>query len=186
MTKPELVAEVSAKTNLPAQNVDAIVDAISEEIIDNLVLDSFVYLDGLGIFWGKHEGERHGRNPKTGEEIFLRAKCWPTFTSGELTDYAKNAGHRILSVQDLSKNLEKKYGFEQTKSLEAIKTVIAVLIEILNRDEKIVLPGLGTFSSLRYPARSLTDPDTGEVFTTDAKRIYSFSAAKIFKERLMG
>lgn len=186
MTKTELIAEVAARTSLPVLKAEGMVDAISEEIIDALIFDSFVYLDGIGIFWSKREQERRGRNPKTGEEIVLQAKCSPTFTCGTLTDYAKNAGHRILTVQDLAENLARKYSFDQSKSLEAINSYIEVLIESMNRDEKIVVLGLGTFDSFRYPARSLKDPDTNEVFSTEQKRIYNFLAARVFSERLIG
>ncbi len=186
MTKTELIAEVAARASLAIPKAEAIVDAVSEEIIDALVFDSFVYLDGIGIFWSKREQERRGRNPKTGEEIVLEAKCLPTFTSGTLTEYAKNAGHRILTAQDLAENLARKYAFDQSKSLEAINTYIEILIERMNRDEKIIVPGLGTFDSFRYPARSLKDPDTNEVFSTEQKRIYNFQAARVFSERLIG
>jgi nucleoid DNA-binding protein len=185
MTKAELIAEVSARTNLPAQKVEGMVDAISEEIIDGMIFDSFVFLDGLGIFWAKREEEKRTRDPKTGEEYVHPAKRWPNFTPGELTDYAKNAGSRILTIQDLAENLSRKYGFDQSKSLDAIKTYVDVLIETMNRNENIAIADLGVFDSSRYPARSLKDPDTNEICRTEEKRVYNFSPARVAKERLI-
>lgn len=185
MTKAELIAEISARTKLPADKAEAFVDAFSEEIIDGLMFDSFVFLNGLGIFWPKREEERQARNPKTDEAFKIKAKSRPTFTPGTLTEHAKSAGYPILTIQELSENLARKYAFDQSKSLDAINAYIEIVIEALNRGEKIVVLGLGTFDSSRYPKRSLKDPDTGEVFSTEERRIYGFRPAKVFMERLM-
>ncbi|MDZ4834900.1 MAG: HU family DNA-binding protein [Candidatus Melainabacteria bacterium] len=186
MTKEELIAEITATTKVPAHKAEAMVGAIAAEIVDAMVLEYFVYLDGLGIFWAKLENERSAQNPRTGEEMVLPAKKWPTFTSGEPSDHARKAAIKLLTNEDLSENLARKYAFEQSLAMTVIKTFVDILKRTLDSGERIVVAELGTFDSMKFPARSLKDPDTGETHSTESKRIYTFSSAKNVKERVMG
>ena len=79
MTKTELVNVVVAKTELKKKDVDAVVDATFDAIVEALNNGDKVQLIGFGTFDVKEAAAREGRNPKTGEAITIPASKRPGF-----------------------------------------------------------------------------------------------------------
>jgi DNA-binding protein HU-beta len=184
MNKPELADLFSKESNITQEKSDALIDAISEQIIDEISKGSFVYLDGLGIFWTKTELERRGQNPRNSEEIVLPEIRVPSFTSGPPSEYAKRAAVKILTSKDIAKNISASTGDDQVEASRLVDSYVDCLKTTLQSGERILIVGFGTFESMKFPSRSLTDPDTGEIFSTEAEWIYRYSAAKVVRERL--
>ena len=61
-----------------------------------------------------------------------------------------------------------------------IKVVTGALIQ----DDKVTIPGFGTFQSKHRPQREGRNPSTGETITIVASNAPSFKAGKSFKDAL--
>ena len=83
MTKAELVARVSVQIQLPKKQTDSIIDLFFTSITDALSRGENVELRGFGSFRVRHRPPRQGRNPKTGAQVSLPAKCVPFFKTGK-------------------------------------------------------------------------------------------------------
>ncbi|MGA8178464.1 MAG: HU family DNA-binding protein [Desulfobacterales bacterium] len=82
MNKADLVNEVSKalKTKKDAQ---AAVDIVLSSITEALGKGEDVSLVGFGTFKVANRSARKGRNPQTGEEIFIAASKVPKFAPGK-------------------------------------------------------------------------------------------------------
>ena len=84
MTKSELIEAVAAKaTNFSRKDVEIIVDTLFESMAQSLTKGDKVEIRGLGSFKIKERDGRQGRNPKSGENIFIDAKKVPFFKAGK-------------------------------------------------------------------------------------------------------
>ncbi len=84
MIKSELIQKIAAANpHLFQRDVERIVNVIFEEIIAALSRGDRVELRGFGAFTVKHRAARQGRNPRTGEPVFVEEKFVPFFKSGK-------------------------------------------------------------------------------------------------------
>lgn len=84
MTRSELIIKI-AKENpqLYRRDVELIVSIILEEIVDALASGGRAELRGFGAFSVKEREGRTGRNPRTGETVFVPPKSIPFFKVGK-------------------------------------------------------------------------------------------------------
>jgi DNA-binding protein HU-beta len=82
MNKGDLVNEV-AKITGTKKEAQAAVDCVFDTITKALKKKGQVALAGFGTFKVAKRKARTGRNPKTGEEIKIKAKNVPKFTAGK-------------------------------------------------------------------------------------------------------
>ena len=83
MTKAELVDEVARNSDLSKKDAEVIVQTVLDGIIDSLQSGEKVELRGFGSFRLRERASRQGRNPKTGEKVFVPAKKVPYFKPGK-------------------------------------------------------------------------------------------------------
>lgn len=84
MIKSELIQKVAAANpHLYQRDVERIVNVILDEIISSLARGDRVELRGFGAFTVKHRAARQGRNPRTGETVFVEEKFVPFFKTGK-------------------------------------------------------------------------------------------------------
>ena len=82
--KSELVQIVAARNpHLYHRDVENIVNAILDEIADALAAGNRVELRGFGAFSVKNRPSRSGRNPRTGDTVFVEEKWVPFFKTGK-------------------------------------------------------------------------------------------------------
>jgi DNA-binding protein HU-beta len=74
---------VSEKTEMAKKDVEKVVNAVIESIIDTVTRDEKVQLVGFGTFERRHRAARKGRNPATNEEITIPALNVPVFKAGK-------------------------------------------------------------------------------------------------------
>ncbi len=83
MNKNELIAQVADRSDLSkadaAKAVDAVFDSISESLVDG----AEVRLIGFGTFSVANRAARLGRNPRSGEQIQIKASRQPKFKAGK-------------------------------------------------------------------------------------------------------
>lgn len=91
MTKSELIQCLAERNpHLYMRDIERIVDTIFDEITDALVAGDRVELRGFGAFSVKERDSRMGRNPRTGESVFVEAKRLPFFKTGKALRDALN------------------------------------------------------------------------------------------------
>lgn len=84
MTKSELVQRLAERNpHLYMRDVEKIVDTIFDEITRALANGDRVELRGFGAFSVKERNSRMGRNPRTGESVFVESKRLPFFKTGK-------------------------------------------------------------------------------------------------------
>lgn len=83
MNKTQLIDAIAAKSELPKTQAKAALEATLESITGALKDSDQVQLIGFGTFKVNHRAARTGRNPKTGEEIQIKAANVPAFVAGK-------------------------------------------------------------------------------------------------------
>ena len=86
MNKAELLEALVKKTDLPARDVKAVVDALfnaSEGVIaKSMKKGEKVVIAGFGSFERRARGARTARNPQTGATVKVKARKVPAFKAG--------------------------------------------------------------------------------------------------------
>ena len=82
MNKGDLVNEV-AKVVCTKKEAQAAVDCVFSTITKSLEKNDTVTLIGFGTFKVAQRDARKGRNPRTGQEITIKAKKVPKFVAGK-------------------------------------------------------------------------------------------------------
>lgn len=83
MTKAELVDEVSRTAQLTKKHAELVVNTVFESIVESLRDGDKIELRGFGSFRIRHRGSRVGRNPKTGDQVYVPPKRIPYFKPGK-------------------------------------------------------------------------------------------------------
>jgi DNA-binding protein HU-beta len=83
MNKSELISAVAKKTGLTKKETELVLTAILETIVDVISSGEKMTLVGFGSFEAKDRKEKEGRNPSTGEKVFVPASRVPVFSVGK-------------------------------------------------------------------------------------------------------
>ncbi len=83
MTKADLVEEVAKHSDLSKKDAEIIVQTVLDSIVESLKSGQKIELRGFGSFRLRERTSREGRNPKTGEKVFVPAKKVPYFKPGK-------------------------------------------------------------------------------------------------------
>ncbi len=90
MNRKELVDALATKTSLSKADTDRAIGALLEIISDTLKKGESLSLVGFGSFEVRKRAARTGRNPKTGEELKIKAAKVPAFKAGATLKAAVN------------------------------------------------------------------------------------------------
>ena len=83
MNKKQLIEEVAKLMEKSKAEAERAVNAVVEGVTSGLKKDSVVQLIGFGSFNVKKRKARKGRNPKTGDEIKIKASKTVNFKPGK-------------------------------------------------------------------------------------------------------
>src|SRR5262245_14483171 len=84
MIKSELIQKVAtANPHLFHRDVERIINIVLDQITDALARGDRVELRGFGAFTVKHRAARQGRNPRTGDTVYVEDKYVPFFKTGK-------------------------------------------------------------------------------------------------------
>jgi integration host factor subunit beta len=84
MIRSELVQKIASENgDLRLEEVERIVDAFFDSIVDQLAGGGRVELRGFGAFSTRSRESRTGRNPRTGAPVAVNAKKVPYFKPGK-------------------------------------------------------------------------------------------------------
>ena len=90
MTRAELIVNVAEKADVDRKVVEKVVATTFETIKDALIEGDKVQVLGFGTFENRTRAPRKGRNPRTGEEIEIKASKLPSFKAGKTLKEAVN------------------------------------------------------------------------------------------------
>ena len=80
MLKSDLIKLIHSRyEELYQRDIENVVDAILETIVDGLSRGKRVEIRGFGVFAIKDRRARNGRNPRTGEPVAIDGKRLPFF-----------------------------------------------------------------------------------------------------------
>ncbi|MBF2735222.1 MAG: HU family DNA-binding protein [Betaproteobacteria bacterium AqS2] len=83
MTKGDLIDKVAKDADISGAQAKKVVDSVFDSITKALKKKETVTLVGFGAFSVSRRSARTGRNPKTGEEIKIKAQNSPKFKAGK-------------------------------------------------------------------------------------------------------
>lgn len=83
LTKAEMAEHLFEKLGMNKRDSKDLVESFFEEVREALESGEQVKLSGFGNFDLRQKNERPGRNPKTGEDIPIRARRVVTFRPGQ-------------------------------------------------------------------------------------------------------
>ena len=84
MLKSDLVRRLRVQCpHLYERDIEKVVNAILEEIIEALRQGGRVELRGFGAFTARRREAHNGRNPRTGAAVFVSAKAHPYFRTAK-------------------------------------------------------------------------------------------------------
>ena len=84
MIKSELIERISSQNpHLYERDIEKVVNAIFDEMVEALRRGDRVELRGFGAFSVKLRGPRQGRNPRTGAVVAVAKKAVPFFKTGK-------------------------------------------------------------------------------------------------------
>ena len=82
MNRKELIEALAAKTESTKADAERAVAGLIDIISDTLKKGDSISLVGFGTFEVRKRAARTGRNPKTGEELKIKAAKVPAFKAG--------------------------------------------------------------------------------------------------------
>jgi integration host factor subunit beta len=84
MLKSELIERISSQNpHLYERDIEKVVNAILDEMVEALRRGDRVELRGFGAFSVKLREARQGRNPRTGAAVAVAKKAMPYFKTGK-------------------------------------------------------------------------------------------------------
>ena len=83
MNKSELIERLAQKTGLGQLQAEDVVNLIMDKMRDSLAQGRRIEIRGFGSFVVKDYESYWGRNPKTGEKIWVSPKRLPAFKVGK-------------------------------------------------------------------------------------------------------
>ena len=83
MTKSEMAEKLAEKINVNKQQAESIINIFTNAIIDALAKGDKVEIRGFGSFRVRNREAKEGRNPKTGEKVYVPPKKVPFIKTGK-------------------------------------------------------------------------------------------------------
>ena len=90
MNKSELIEKIADKAGLSKADAGRALDAATAAVTKALKQGQSVALVGFGTFTVRHRAARVGRNPRTGQNIKIKASNNPVFKAGKALKDAVN------------------------------------------------------------------------------------------------
>ena len=90
MNKSELIDSIAETAEMTKADAGRALDAVVSVVTKALKKGDSVTLVGFGTFEVRKRGARTGRNPRTGEEIKIKASRNPAFKAGKALKDAVN------------------------------------------------------------------------------------------------
>jgi|TARA_B110000977_G_C10992175_1_gene460366 DNA-binding protein HU-beta len=95
LNKTELIEIVSKKSSMTKIETESLITLALETIVEAVAKGDRVTLVGFGSFEARDRKARYGRNPRSGEKLYIPATRVPTFSVGnffknQVSNYQQN------------------------------------------------------------------------------------------------
>ena len=87
-----------------------------------------------------------------------------------------------MKKSELSSHVATQASLSKAQAESVVDAVFSAIGEALARDESVVIPGFGTFTTKTRAARQGRNPRTGETLAIAASRAPSFKAGKALRD----
>ena len=91
---------------------------------------------------------------------------------------------KTVTRADLAELVYRKLGLSRKESAELVEAIIEHICEALERGEHVKLSSFGTFSVRSKTERIGRNPKTGEEVPITPRRVLSFKASNLLKEKV--
>ena len=97
MNKKQLIDIVAKKSGMTKTETESLLTIALETIVEFVAKGERVTLVGFGSFEARERKARYGRNPKSGEKLYIPAARIPTFSVG---NFFKNQVNVLSPIID--------------------------------------------------------------------------------------
>jgi len=87
-----------------------------------------------------------------------------------------------MNKSQLAEAVAREARLSKVDAMRALNAFIKVALKTLHTDEKILLTGLGTFTTARYPERMGRNPRTGAPVRIPARQVVRFRPSRTVEE----
>ncbi len=92
-----------------------------------------------------------------------------------------------MTKTDIVERVHTQVGdFSKKRSAEIVTLVLDLIKEALEKGEKVKISGFGNFEIRKKDPRKGRNPQTGEEIVISERRVLTFKASQVLKERLNG
>ncbi|CAB1102614.1 unnamed protein product [Ectocarpus sp. CCAP 1310/34] len=93
LRKPAVVEAIAERSNLNKNQAEAALAAFTDVVMQEVADGNKISLQGFGTFEGRARKGRTGRNPRTGEELKIKATTAPAFSASKAFKDMVKAAH---------------------------------------------------------------------------------------------
>ena len=94
-------------------------------------------------------------------------------------------GKAAMTKSDIVEKVHERVGsFSKKRSSEVVSLVLDLIKEALEKGERVKISGFGNFEIRKKEPRKGRNPQTGEEIVISERRVLSFKASQVLKERL--
>ena len=84
-----------------------------------------------------------------------------------------------ISRDEIAEAIQKDFGFNRKLCLDIVNDIIDIIIEGIQRDQKVKIHNFGTFKLNKKNSRIGRNPKTKEEFNISSRNVITFKASKI-------
>ena len=90
-----------------------------------------------------------------------------------------------LTRADLAETINRKLGLSRAESLDLVEAILAKMCDALGKGENVKISGFGSFILRDKRERIGRNPKTGVEVPITPRRVMTFRASQLLKERVM-
>jgi integration host factor subunit alpha len=89
-----------------------------------------------------------------------------------------------VTKKDIVESVAEEVGITKTQASEAFDMVFETMVTTLERGEQVKISGFGSFNPKDKKAREGRNPSTGKPIEISARRVVTFKASAVLKDRM--
>jgi DNA-binding protein HU-beta len=93
----------------------------------------------------------------------------------------------VMTKSEMVKKLAETWGgISNRQANDQLDSLVEFITKTVKKEKELKIPNLGTFRLRQLKARTGRNPQTGEAMKIPARKKVGFTAAKVFKETILG
>jgi integration host factor subunit alpha len=91
-----------------------------------------------------------------------------------------------MTKSDIVEGIYQRVGVTKKRAAEVVALILDLMKDALEKGDKVKISGFGNFEIRKKDPRKGRNPQTGEEITISERRVLTFKASQVLKERLNG